>query len=209
MGKSWQKIKTTIYALFAPETMVTLAMRQHICARRIARHYSARQWTKAHGFFVQMGGFIYDDGKDYHVITIGPPGDVRLGDYTIDDPQRAITLPEITEEEIQDKGKGNIISTAVVVMQATWFVGNCIARSAQGLAITRLELVTLAFVAVNTITYLLWWDKPLDAQCPIYFKDGGVRFQNSSKKCVDTRASKEFQRSGQREGGGSQRALEF
>ncbi|KAF8654680.1 hypothetical protein AX16_003470 [Volvariella volvacea WC 439] len=193
MGKLWQKIKTTLYALLAPEAIITLAMRQRFVASRIARQYSAQGWTKTHGFFVQMGGLIYNDGKDCHVITIGPEGDVRLGDFIISDPGRAIVLPEITEEEIQDKGKGNFISKAVVVIQTTWFVCNCIARHAQNLSITKLELVTLAFAALNIVTYVLWWNKPLDAQYPIYFTNGGRVSQGPWKrKGTDVWASERY-----------------
>jgi hypothetical protein len=32
---------------------------------------------------------------------------------------------------------------------------------------TKIEVVTLAFAALNFATYGLWWNKPLDVQCPI------------------------------------------
>jgi len=33
--------------------------------------------------------------------------------------------------------------------------------------LTELELVTLAFAALNFVTYGLWWNKPLNVQCPV------------------------------------------
>jgi hypothetical protein len=33
--------------------------------------------------------------------------------------------------------------------------------------VTELELATAAFAALNIAMYVLWWDKPLDVQCPI------------------------------------------
>jgi len=66
--------------------------------------------------------------------------------------------------EIQDKSKGDFISKAVVILQTSWFVLQCIARGAQGLSITELELATIAFAVLNFMIYLLWWDKPLNVQ---------------------------------------------
>jgi hypothetical protein len=33
--------------------------------------------------------------------------------------------------------------------------------------VTELELATAAFAVLNIIMYVLWWDKPLDVECPI------------------------------------------
>jgi len=40
----------------------------------------------------------------------------------------------------------------------------CIARGVQGLPITELELITVAFAVLNFVIYLLWWEKPLNVQ---------------------------------------------
>ncbi|KAF8648770.1 hypothetical protein AX16_006177 [Volvariella volvacea WC 439] len=121
-----------------------------------------------------MGGLIYDDGKSYRVVTIDDDGDVWLGgewEYWMCE----IRLPDIAEEELLDKGKGDFLSKSIAVIQTSWFVLQCIARNAQGLVITELELGTLAFATLNVITYFLWWSKPLNAGYPIYFKKNGNR----------------------------------
>jgi hypothetical protein len=43
-------------------------------------------------------------------------------------------------------------------------VTQCIARGAQGLPVTELELATVAFAALDFVIYLLWWDKPLQVR---------------------------------------------
>ena len=78
-----------------------------------------------------------------------------------------IDFPDITEREIQDRSKGDALSKGLVVIQTSWFILQCIARRIEHLPITELELVTLAFAALNFITYALWWNKPLDVQCPV------------------------------------------
>ncbi|KAJ6511555.1 hypothetical protein C8R47DRAFT_1296757 [Mycena vitilis] len=47
-----------------------------------------------------------------------------------------------------------------------WFVVRCIARTAQHLPLTELEVATLAFAVVNLVIWLLWWSKPLDVRDP-------------------------------------------
>src|SRR5712672_3727297 len=71
---------------------------------------------------------------------------------------------DFSKAEIEDKSKGAAISKCVVILQTGWFVTQCIARGVQGLPITELELVTVAFAALNFVIYLLWWDKPLHVQ---------------------------------------------
>jgi hypothetical protein len=84
-----------------------------------------------------------------------------------------IELPKITEAEIEDRSKGDGLSKALAVGQTGWFIMQCIARRAQDLIITELELATVAFAVVNVAIYFLWWKKPLGVQCsvPVYLLD--------------------------------------
>ncbi|KAF8642798.1 hypothetical protein AX16_009431 [Volvariella volvacea WC 439] len=122
-----------------------------------------RGWTRTHGFFVQMGGLVQlQPNSGYRVICdlSGLEG---------------VQLPRIPEKEIKDHGKGDLLAKAIVVLQTTWFVAQCIARRVAGLVLTEIELVTLAFATLNVITYGLWWDKPLNIEYPIYFDEKGNR----------------------------------
>ncbi|KAF8663983.1 hypothetical protein AX16_000834 [Volvariella volvacea WC 439] len=164
-----QKLVTMLYALLAPEIMIMWALRQRITAGKIAEENKHRGWTRTHGFFIQMGGLMQrkqHEGKAdevyYHVVT---PDKL---DYTTQ-------IPYIPEKEIKDHGKGDILAKAIVVLQTTWFVIQCIARSIQGLVLTEIELVALAFAVLNAITYGLWWNKPLNVGYPIYFDEDGKR----------------------------------
>jgi len=73
-------------------------------------------------------------------------------------------FPRISKAEIEDKSKGDAVSKGLVILQTGWFVTQCIARGAQGLPITELDLVTIAFAALNFAIYLLWWEKPQNVQ---------------------------------------------
>ena len=76
-----------------------------------------------------------------------------------------IAFPSITEEEIEDKSKADSLAKGIAVLQTTWFIAQCISRTAQGLITTEVELFTVAFAALNGISYFLWWNKPLDIKC--------------------------------------------
>ena len=108
-----------------------------------------------------MGGFVLHDPDDKPLHILDEAELNRL--YA----ERRVEWPEISEREIQDRSKADAFSKAIAVMQTTWFIIQCISRGATHLAITELEIVTVAFAALNGITYLLWWDKPVDVRVPV------------------------------------------
>ncbi|KAF9466984.1 hypothetical protein BDZ94DRAFT_1305845 [Collybia nuda] len=57
----------------------------------------------------------------------------------------------ITEEQIQDKSKGDRFTKGFVVLQTTWFIVQTLARVIARLPITELEYSTLAFTALNGV----------------------------------------------------------
>ena len=49
----------------------------------------------------------------------------------------------------------------------SWFVIQCIARAINHLPVTHLEIVMLAYVAMNFVIYIFWWNKPLNVNRPV------------------------------------------
>ena len=96
------------------------------------------------------------------------PGEGRVTILTLKILRELVKDPEfyirITDDEITHTSKGDVPSKVIFVLQSTWFIAQCIARCAQGLSLTQLELTTLALASLNGITFILWWDKPLGAQ---------------------------------------------
>ncbi|KAG1725930.1 hypothetical protein EDB19DRAFT_2043106 [Suillus lakei] len=123
-------------------------------------------WTQTHSFFLLMGGFmLYDvDRKPYH--TLQPDEVLKLIR------KRCIDAPTLTAKQIHDKSKGNVISKGLIMLQVAWFVLQLITRAIYHLETTQLEAGTLAFAVLNFLTYAVWWNKPLDVQCPhpVYWK---------------------------------------
>ncbi|KAI9456629.1 hypothetical protein F5148DRAFT_1017592 [Russula earlei] len=144
-------------ALFVPEAMIGWALKQRLAAAELAKNHKGDGWTTTHGFFAIMGGFMeYEGNRPIRVLLPEELNSYSLtgnGDF-----------PRIAKEEIEDKSKGDAISKALVILQTNWFVVQCIARGVQGLPVTELELVTVAFATLNFVMYLLWWDKPLNVQ---------------------------------------------
>jgi hypothetical protein len=109
---------------------------------------------------MHMGGFVlYEERQPKKVLF--------LSDMERLLKEGRIELPTITEEEIQDRSKGDGLSKAIVIGQTSWFMIQVIARYFQRLDITQVELVTVALAALNGTMYFLWWNKPLDVRCSI------------------------------------------
>jgi hypothetical protein len=113
-----------------------------------------------HGHFVQMGGFTLMDG------------DVNKGVLTAEKFQelltaRKIDLPTITEEEIEDRSKGDGLSATLTIVQTTWFIIQFFHRLEQRLAVTHIEWHTVAIAIVSGALHFYWWRKPLNVRFPI------------------------------------------
>ena len=72
-----------------------------------------------------------------------------------------------TEAEIKDKGKSDWLAKSLVLLQTSWFITQCIARGIKHLPVTHLEIVTLAYAAMNFVIYVFWWNKPLNVNRPV------------------------------------------
>ncbi|KAG2030719.1 hypothetical protein BDR03DRAFT_905781 [Suillus americanus] len=183
-------------ALLGPEFVISWAAWQFLCARQVAKdfndafgaqhaqphgnHRAARQsepailllddisdsgksssagWTLTHGFFAWMGGFmLYIDGKPRATLT---PDEllqfVREG---------SVDMPVITEVDIEDRSKDDVLSKLVAILQLVWFIIQLIARYAQHLPVTLPEIDTLGIAALTCIAYGLWWKKPKNVRRP-------------------------------------------
>ena len=77
----------------------------------------------------------------------------------------SFTMP--TEAEIKDRGKSDSLARTFVLLQTSWFIMQCIARGIEHLPLTHLEIVTLAYVAMNFVIYIFWRNKPVNVNRPV------------------------------------------
>jgi hypothetical protein len=92
-------------------------------------------------------------------------------------------LPSRTME-IRDRSKGDAITKGLTFLQTSWFIVQIIARRAQNLDVTALEIVTLAYAVTTLLAYIFWWNKPLHVQNPIV-----IRVPGPSEDCTATGSS--------------------
>ena len=160
-----RRVAIMAYVLIAPEFVIVWAGRQHFAARNIAKKHEKNHpgWTRAHAFFLIMGGFtLHEGGKPVRILEAKELEELSEAGR--------IEWPTITEDEIADRSKGDYLSKTIVLFQTTWFIAQCIARGVYGLDVTELEVVTLAFATLTSAIYYFWWDKPLDVRCSIPVK---------------------------------------
>ncbi|KAF4616278.1 hypothetical protein D9613_008780 [Agrocybe pediades] len=170
-----RRLELMIWTIIAPELIITWAMQQWSGARRLAKKYQKYNWTKTHGHFLQMCGFLLvDEDNTEQILT---PWNLEWFST-----QGMVDVPEIPESEIKDRSKGDIFSKTMVLGQTTWFVVQCIARIMQGLVLTQLELVTLALAALHAFMFFLWLHKPLAARSPITVR---LRMIRKIKRAVE------------------------
>jgi hypothetical protein len=128
----------------------------------------APTWTMSQAFFALSGGFAIPSSTFslYPRLTLTAPGLLYLA--------RLGLLPPSTAEEVSDKSKADLFAKVLVCLQAGWFLVQCIARVAQKLPITLLEVHVLAHVLCAFAMYGLWIDKPYDVGSPILCEDERV-----------------------------------
>lgn len=135
-----------------------------------------------HAHFLQMGGFRlrcskedkekYDDKLVFHY---------ELQDGTWEGVLTHSALmyfmeigrlecPIISEEEIKDKSKGDAFFKALAILQLLWFVLQVVVRASIHLDITPIEITTCALVVATIFMYWSWWNKPLNAQYPVFLR---------------------------------------
>lgn len=138
-----------------------------LCVRAQVRQVNAlsemegheKKWTLTDGFYANMGGYVLSIPKHKDV-----PVDTRQlillakGGY--------IALPRSSLQAIQDKSKADGIAKGLACLQASFLVFSTVARAIQHLAVTTLELSTVAYVFFSTVIFASLWCKPLDIRVP-------------------------------------------
>lgn len=144
-------------------------------------------WTVAQSYYVLMGGFTIVPEHPTKPGDSGKPRDSSERDgKTLLTPQGFFLLwelkfwdenhlPPITGKEVEDKSKDTKITQLIVFLQALWMIANVVGRAAGRLPVTLLELHTCLHTFCALVTYVMWWDKPVDVKqttnIPISDKD--------------------------------------
>lgn len=120
----------------------------------------------AYGHYVVMGGFAADVEDIHNVakrVSITPTGVVMLA--------MAGYFCQISERQIQDRSKTDILAKGLVCLQVLWVAGQAVERKLVSFPTSLLEIHTLVHVACALIMYILWAQKPQNVQDPSMIRD--------------------------------------
>ncbi|KIM24398.1 hypothetical protein M408DRAFT_75968 [Serendipita vermifera MAFF 305830] len=197
------KLPLFLWALLVPEYILAWAVRQYLQAGVISKQVPG--WTRTHGHFMIMGGFhLFRLPADAPSVPI-PLKSSKLSAFSVstghhsrrdevpvcplqftDVPVDILEILAPTETELKDRGKSDALTKIIVLFQTLWFVIQCIARGTQHLPLTELEVVTLAYAALNLFIYVFWWDKPQNVECPIrVYKTSTASHKESGEKAKE------------------------
>ena len=147
-------------AILGPEFVLTYAAGQWSRARHSLKAFHTAgyiQWTMREAFFADMGGFVlYAQGCDSFPLNAKQLHWLVVKEH--------VDFPRVSDEEIWDKSKQDRLAKIITSFQIGFLVLQSIGRAAQKLAITTLELNTLAIVVCSVITSLTWLHKPSDVR---------------------------------------------
>lgn len=116
------------------------------------------KWTLTHSYFANMGGLL-----EVH-------SNSRCTAYQIansKDPDVVLKELELSEKEIKDKAKADVLVKTIAVLQIGWLVLSVITRKAQDIPTCQLEIVTLAFAILAIFAYCGNSYKPKDIGIPV------------------------------------------
>ena len=130
------------------------------CGRNFCLEKIARGWTRKHGFFFLMGGFmLYKNDNPSETLL-----QCRLDNLVEDG---SISFPVFTKADIQHRSRSSQPLLLIYSLQVSWFFTQFFARLASHQPLAHLELVTLVVTVSNTMSLFFWWDKPQNVGSPI------------------------------------------
>jgi squalene monooxygenase len=151
-----RKCRWATLAVCAPEMLTLFSVMQWNAANisvKQMRKIGLQDWSAVHAFYANAGGFILHT-KDCPAFPIN----ALSVHYLVSNGW--IEPPTITRENIWDRSKADLFAKGFAIIQTTWLLVQFIARSIQKLAITPLELFTIAFILPTFATGFFWANKP-------------------------------------------------
>lgn len=132
---------------------------------------SGKRWTLTQCYFANMGGFIYTAKGKRFLVTAQQLAKVGGLSYA---------SPEITEEDIEDKSKQDLLAKLIAAIQILQLILSIITRHMEGLQFSQLETVTLSFAICGVLIYCAYFYKPQNIQRAFEFKDDASKTADGS-----------------------------
>ena len=166
----FRKLGWMLLAAAAPEWILMVSAENFFVARDLLKNVvkqGNQKWTLTHMQFAVAGGFWIRT----------PEGD--RPDYSLDDlwahiQNKSIDGPPIAEEELQARGKSDLVVKLIALLQIIWFVIQTLLRATQHHQITALEIMTVAFVFCSAFIYGFALHQPQDVLYPVVLETRNV-----------------------------------
>lgn len=155
-----RKCLIALATILAPEATCFTAIGQYFSARQSVKDFAAAGldgWTMRHAFFTDMGGFILQP-RDWVQFPINAKQLLWLIEHEY------IAMPQVDAAAIRDRNKANGFVRFITAVQISWFCVNIAGRLAEGIAITAIEVTTVAFIYYGLGTMIFWRHKPADVE---------------------------------------------
>ncbi|KAL4920371.1 hypothetical protein BDW62DRAFT_16531 [Aspergillus aurantiobrunneus] len=158
----FRKFRWMLLAIAGPEFVLGFAAGQYENAYKAVNAFRDRDhtWSMRHAFFAEMGGFHLHP-RDSTPFPVNNQHILWLMDHGY------MGLPPTHKEDIWDKSKADSLIKFIVSIQIGWMLLNVLARAAQDLTITTLELGTVSIVVISICIHVTWLHKPADVMTPI------------------------------------------
>lgn len=155
-----------LLAAIAPEVILYFAADQFFEARYLLKNLikkSSKEWTLTQTQFACAGGFWTRNSEGEEVKCSVE----ELWKYI---ENKRVDGPSISVEELQARGKSDLIIKLVAIFQIIWFVVQTLFRAIQHYQITALEIMTVAFVFCSLFVYGFAWYQPQDVVYPVFLE---------------------------------------
>lgn len=134
------------------------------------------EWSLAHSYFANMGGLLFEHTEEQERIRF--PLTALQYAREID----LYSCPEITEDDIKDKGKQDYFAKAIAILQICWLILSLITRTSRGLPFSQFETLTLGLAVCGVAIYIIYWYKPQGVGVPMKIaKRGGYTVPQFSR----------------------------
>lgn len=153
-------------AILAPEFIAVEALQEWTQCRRMQKDcakLTGNQLQVIQAFYISMLALRYRTPKGDRVIW--------PNQYAWLLEQHLISWEDhagwgLSVDGIRDKDKADSMAKLIAMIQVSWFVAQSIMRAAHSLPLSQLESMTLGYVPLFVVTYVLWWNKPKDIRSP-------------------------------------------
>jgi hypothetical protein len=148
--------------LFLPDAATANAMMQFLIVRRglalIRAVDGYREFTWTQAWYLEMGGLVVefvgdegaeDSGERKGVEVLAYCFNCQEVAYLIKNGHLVLHRAGISEREIKDKSKADVLAKVLTFLQSGWFALQCIGRGAQRLPLSELEIATVAFITCD------------------------------------------------------------